>query len=227
MDRPSAEATAPIPAGDFSSWLAEIQGALRGDNDSDVACGTCTACCTASQFIHISPDERDALAHIPTALLFAAPRMPPGHVLMGYDQHGRCPMLIDNRCSIYEHRPRTCRTYDCRVLPAAGLHIDADDRDKVLIAQRARRWEFSHPTEIDTRHHHAVERAARFLIEHRRDLSPGVVPQAATPIAVAAIEIHDLFIDGADSCEAGETGAAGAAGDDTVDVTAVELRLRR
>lgn len=219
MDDRSADSNAPIPAGDFASWLADMQSAIRGDSDSDVACGSCTACCTASQFIHIAPDERDALAHIPPALLFPAPQMPKGHVLMGYDQHGCCPMLIDNRCSIYEHRPRTCRTYDCRVLPAAGLHIDVDDHAKALIAQRAQRWEFSHPAEIDQRLHVAVQRAARFLVDHRGDLPPGAAPMAATPIAVAAIEIHDLFID--------DTGVSDGAAQHAVDVTAVELRLHR
>ena len=29
-------------------------------------------------------------------------------------------------CSIYDHRPRTCRTFDCRVFAAAGVAVDAD-----------------------------------------------------------------------------------------------------
>ena len=96
-------------------------------------CNGCTACCTSSQFVHIGPDETDTLAHIPAELLFPAPLRPRGHVLMGYDERGHCPMLIDNRCSIYEHRPQTCRTYDCRVFPAAGVELE--DEDKVLIAR--------------------------------------------------------------------------------------------
>ena len=40
---------------------------------------------------------------------------------MGFDERGRCPMLTDAGCSIYAHRPRTCRTFDCRVFTAAGL----------------------------------------------------------------------------------------------------------
>src|SRR6266508_6252442 len=98
-----------LPAGQFSSWLAGLQSALRGEADSEVPCDGCTACCTASQFIHIAPDETDTLAHIPPELLFPAPGLPTGHVLLGYDERGHCPMLIDNQCSIYEHRPRTDR----------------------------------------------------------------------------------------------------------------------
>src|SRR5438552_2615582 len=100
-----------------------MQSALRGDADSDVPCAGCTACCTSSQFVHIGPDETDALAHIPAELLFPAPQRPPGHVVLGYDERGHCPMLVDGRCSIYEHRPQTCRIYDCRVFTAAGIEL--------------------------------------------------------------------------------------------------------
>src|SRR3954468_21156823 len=131
----------PLAAGNFVAWLAEVQAAIAGDAAADVPCGDCTACCTSSQFVHIGPEEADTLTHIPAELLFPAPRMPRGHVLMGYDERGHCPMLIDGKCSIYEHRPRTCRTYDCRVFAASG--IEPDDDDKVLIRERVRRWQFS------------------------------------------------------------------------------------
>ena len=53
-------------------------------------------------------------------------------------------MLIDNRCSIYEHRPQTCRTYDCRIFAATGVRLDDDEKE--LIARQTRRWRFSFPT---------------------------------------------------------------------------------
>lgn len=46
-----------LPAGDFSAWMAEMLGALRGERSAYVPCGGCTACCTSSQFVHIGPDE--------------------------------------------------------------------------------------------------------------------------------------------------------------------------
>lgn len=184
-----------LPAGDFSTWMVQIQGAIAGERSSDVPCGECTACCTSSQFIHIAPDETDALAHIPSALLFPAPKLPDGHVLMGYNQHGHCPMLIDNRCSIYEHRPRTCRTYDCRVFPATGL--EPDDANKAMIAQQARRWQFSHPTDDDEVLHDAVRAAATFLQEHPYGLPDGVSTASPTQLAVLAIEMHGLFLSAA------------------------------
>src|SRR4051794_32425896 len=112
------------PAGRFSSWLHDIRAAVSGSAESDVPCDGCTACCASAQFVHVGPDELEAKAHIPAALLLPAPGRPRGHLVMGYDEHGRCPMLRDHGCSIYEHRPRACRTYDCRVLAAAGLVPD-------------------------------------------------------------------------------------------------------
>jgi uncharacterized protein len=158
-----------------------MQAALRREGDAEVPCGSCTACCTASQFVHIEPDETDALAHIPRALLFPAPRLPSGHVLMGYDERGHCPMLVDGACSIYQHRPRTCRTYDCRVFPATGLVPDGDE--KVLIAERAARWEFGHPTDDDRRRHDALRATAAALLAERDDAP-------TTALAVRAVELQ-------------------------------------
>src|SRR5207248_1443456 len=81
-----------LPAGDFSAWLRAMLAALRDEAAADVPCGGCTACCTASQFVHIEPGETDTLAHIPPELLFPAPGRPRGHVLLGHDEQGRRPL---------------------------------------------------------------------------------------------------------------------------------------
>jgi hypothetical protein len=132
--------TDSIDAGRFSVWLRALDAALDGSADADVPCNGCTACCTSSQFVHIGPDETDTLAHVPAALRFPAPGLPKGHVVMGYDEDGHCPMLVDGACSIYEHRPRTCRTYDCRVFAATGV---APDPSQPAIAARVGRWRFT------------------------------------------------------------------------------------
>ena len=181
-----------LSAGGFSAWLVGMQRALRGQGGSDVPCGGCTACCTSFQFIHIGPDEAETLAHIPAELLFPAPRLPTGNVLLGYDEHGHCPMLIEGECSIYEHRPRTCRTYDCRVLPAAGVELD--DEDQRPIAWQARRWRFGFPAEVDQIEHDAVRAAARFVQEHEDLLPEHIVPPNATRRAVLAVQLHDAFL---------------------------------
>jgi len=172
-----------LPAGDFSAWLNGMQAAIGGEAGAVVPCGACTACCAASQFVPIGPDETDTLAHIPAELLFPAPRLPRGHVLLGYDDRGRCPMLKDDGCSIYEHRPRTCRTYDCRIFAATGLDVDAEDARKAPVALRARRWRFTFPTDEDRRRHEAVRAAIRSLRA-----------TSVTELAVRAVETHEEFL---------------------------------
>jgi len=183
-----------LPAGQFSTWLYDFLRAQQGNGDGtvNVPCDTCTACCTSAQFIHIGPDETDALSHIPPALIFPAPGRPPGHVLMGYDQHGHCPMFVDGGCSIYEHRPRTCRTYDCRALAATGLELD--DEAKSAILERTRQWRFAFTDRRDHQLHAAVEAATTFLQEHARELPAGGVPSQPTQLAFLALTIHHLFI---------------------------------
>ena len=178
-------------AGEFGEWLSSMRVALRGEGASDVPCGSCTACCTSSQFVHIEPDETATLARIPAELLFPAPRMPKGHVLLGYDQRGHCPMLVDGQCSIYDDRPRTCRVYDCRVFAAAGLTVDDDD--KPAIDRQVRRWHFDHATDADRVHHDAVEAAAAFLAEHATDLGDDA-PRSSIGRAIAAVESYELFV---------------------------------
>ncbi len=160
-----------VSAGDFTVWLAATQRVLRQADDAAVPCDGCIACCTASQFIHIGPDETDALAAIPPALLFPAPGLPPGHVLLGYDEAGRCPMLVDGACSIYASRPLTCRAYDCRVFAATGIE-DAPEP----VATRARRWRFAYS-----------DASARAVHEELMDRARGLAGGTATQRAVRAL----------------------------------------
>ncbi|MCK5739527.1 YkgJ family cysteine cluster protein [bacterium] len=180
------------PAGEFSTWLQETRKAQLEENGTDVPCGECNACCRSSYFIHISPEEIQTLARIPKELLFPAPGLPPGNVLMGYDENGRCPMLSDNGCLIYEHRPLTCRTYDCRIFPATGM--TAGDKDKVLINQQIQRWKFRSDTTDALNRHSAVKAAALFLREHAENFPAGFIPGNATQLAILAINVYDVFL---------------------------------
>jgi Fe-S-cluster containining protein len=176
------DALEPLDAGPFSSWLEEMRAALRGERDATVPCDGCTACCRSSQFVTIAPDETDALAHIPSELQFPAPRLPRGHVVLGYDSEGRCPMLGSDGCTIYEHRPRACRTYDCRIFAATGITLTTPE--KAAIAARVRRWRFSLPTSTDDAAHGALRAtAARLRAEFPND--------DPTHLAVRAVELDD------------------------------------
>ena len=181
-----------LPAGRFSAWLRDAVDPARPD--MDVPCGTCTACCRASYFIHVEPDETETLRHIPKGLLFPAPGRPKGHRVLGFDERGHCPMLTDTGCSIYEHRPRTCRTYDCRVFTAAGL--DPGDDGKHDIAARTKRWRFdveSEPGAVNE--YQAVRRAAAYLEDRREYCFPDCgAPTTSGQRAALAIKVHGVFL---------------------------------
>jgi len=142
-------------------------------------------------FIHIKPEEKQTLKRIPRALLFPAPGLPKGHLLMGYNDQGACPMLIDNQCSIYEHRPQTCRDYDCRVFAATGIKIDS--RTQSEIANRVQAWQFDYPTDAAREQHHLVKQAAAFLEQHRDLFPPGTLPNYPVQLAAIAILVYRLF----------------------------------
>ncbi len=182
--------TDELAAGDFGAWAGAMANTRRGAAPAEVPCNGCTACCTASQFVHVDPDESDTLAHIPAAVLFPAPGLPDGHMVMGYDEHGACPMFVDGACSIYDHRPRACRIYDCRIFAATG--VDAGEDGKPGVAARVRRWQFSYASPDATRSHDAMRSAAAYLRDHAQ-VAGSSTPLGATARALLAFKIADLF----------------------------------
>ena len=202
-----------LSAGGFSSWLRRMRGALMGEDvGTDVPCGECCACCASSHFVHVGPGETRTLAAIPAALLFPAPGLPTGTKLMGYDEHGRCPMLAaDGRCSIYEVRPLTCRTYDCRVFAAAGIAAD-----RPPITERTRRWRFAFPAQVDRDDHAAVKAAASFVRERPESFRGRAAPCEPVQVALLAIRTYEVFL--APGGSAGRGGAPPAKGRSAADL---------
>ena len=144
-----------IPAGEFSVWLYDFRRSLKLNKEVNVQCGECNSCCSSSYFIHIRHDERRALSHIPKQLLFQAPGYPRGTLLLGYTKEGSCPLLIENKCTIYKFRPKTCRNYDCRIFAATGIAIRSAQESK--IAQRVLQWQFEFPAQQDKDEFAAVQ----------------------------------------------------------------------
>jgi len=174
-------------AGEFSSWLATI----RKGGASEVPCGDCNACCRASYFVHIKAHEADAIEHIPKALRVPAPGQPEGNTVMGFSDAGCCPMLRDGQCSIYQHRPQTCRDYDCRIFAACG--IAAGETDKQAVNEQIARWRFDYPTETDKREQRAVVAAMKFLQTRRELFDVEVLPDNPTQLALLALSAYHLF----------------------------------
>ncbi|MCA9733076.1 MAG: YkgJ family cysteine cluster protein [Deferribacteres bacterium] len=179
-------------AGDFSSWLEQIHNSQHTGEGMDVPCGQCTACCESSYFIHIQPEETETLAAIPDELKFAAPGLPKGHVLLGYNQQGRCPMFTGKGCAIYAVRPRTCRQYDCRIFKATGLAESGSNKQKII--QQAQCWHFEYTSKEDKKKLQAVQAAARFIDEHTASFPPGFIPPNPTQQAILAIKVYEVFL---------------------------------
>jgi uncharacterized protein len=184
---------AALDAGPLGPWLDATRRTLAVRAEAQVPCGTCTGCCTSSQFVHIGPDEADALAHVPRALRFPAPGLPKGHVLLPYDDRGHCPMLVDGACSIYEHRPRTCRTYDCRIFPATGTL--PDEPSKSAITATAKRWRFTVSSPGEQRALDAMHAVAAVLRTNPGLLRGAGIPDNPTQLAVTAVAVHEGFVE--------------------------------
>ena len=178
-------------AGSFSEWLKSVSRSLATGEGIDVDCGDCRACCTSSYFVHIGPDDSRALSRIPQQLLFPAPGMAAGNFILGYDEHGRCPMFKGNSCSIYSGRPSTCRNFDCRILTATGI---TEIEEKQLINREADRWRFSLEDKDDHDALAALKTAARFILENEKEFPAGFVPKNAVQRAVLAVKVYKVFI---------------------------------
>ncbi len=188
----AADELQKVAAGKFSEWLRGAEASLQsGKGGTAVPCGTCTACCRSSMFIHIAPEETKTIQRIPRALLFAAPGRPKGHLLMGYSDKGHCPMLVENKCSIYEDRPQTCRDYDCRVFAATDIPVD--QKAQPAIAERVKAWVFDFESEESRKELQTVKAAASFLQQHRDLFPQNSLPSHPAQLAAIAVRIHKLF----------------------------------
>jgi Fe-S-cluster containining protein len=167
-----------LDAGEFGSWLAALRGSLQNSQSVEVPCDGCTACCRSGKLIPVEADEVDARAHIPAEDLVPMPGEPARRVLR-HEQSGRCSQLTLEGCSVYAHRPRACRTYDCRIFAATGVEADAP-----LIAEQAARWRFRYSSQAARQSHQNVRMAA-VTLGFPGGLSAPVSP---TQHAVNAIE---------------------------------------
>ena len=187
-------------AGAFDPWLARTRTGFDQPATADVPCKGCSACCRAGYFVHLGPYDDAARAHIPPELLFPAPGLP-GHQILPVTESGQCPMYGATGCTIYAHRPQTCRDYDCRVFAATGIDAGVDEVDARVAA-----WRFQAPD----RKRAAVARCAAFVQHHEADLRD-LLPEHPPQRAVAVLRAAALFENDGDSEAAGGSPAASAA----------------
>lgn len=115
--------SSPLDADKFISYL-EARWRAFVEGEGNVDCQSCRGCCRAGYAIGLSKAEAAIIPHV----VFE------GHAVILPLPTGACPYLIDEKCSIYAHRPASCRQYDCRDFAMASLRLNPADgsHDQVL-----------------------------------------------------------------------------------------------
>lgn len=80
-----------------------------------VLCGACTACCYYPGIVVDGKRDQRRLPHLLTE------RSHDGELVLRQRSDGACVHLGEQGCTVYEHRPAVCRTFDCRIFAAMGL----------------------------------------------------------------------------------------------------------
>lgn len=81
-----------------------------------VPCGTCQLCC--KMMTPILPERGDNAALYDTAMCYTPGKQP--YLILNRQANGDCIYLDANGCSIWDHAPWVCRSFDCRELYKAS-----------------------------------------------------------------------------------------------------------
>jgi Fe-S-cluster containining protein len=100
-----------------------------------VPCNGCPTCCY-HQHVDVYPDQErpEDLPHM------SIEKDEAGRSWLRKRPDGACIHLGDGGCAIYEHRPQSCRKYDCRIYSLFGV-LDGMDGDRYTPA-----WAFRQET---------------------------------------------------------------------------------
>lgn len=192
-----------LDAGDFATWLRQMQLVLRGGSaGTDVPCGDCVGCCSSHWPVALRAEDEALVPLVPAWLLLEPEDAPEGLRYMGYREDGTCPLLVKRQCRVYAQRPQTCRDFDCRIFTAAG--IASAGKDKPLIDERLQAWRFRYACAEDLAVHEAIQATAAFLQGPAREVPGFHFPDAPIAIAGLALKAHTVFLDGTAKTRAAE-----------------------
>jgi putative zinc- or iron-chelating protein len=115
----------------------------------NVPCNGCTACCYNPRIeVDRSKEPPERLEHldlVPDEY---------GDLKLRKRPDGACVHLGEKGCTVYEHRPTVCRTYDCRLLAMVGLRRAYDAHGDTVVSEPA--WVFDQETRNDRILHEAI-----------------------------------------------------------------------
>jgi len=147
-------------ASPFSARLEMTKIDIKSDIGVSVHCGSCSACCTSGFYIAVSKNKVKTLDRIAEDLLKTIPRIPELFYI-GFNKKGHCHLLIENHCSIYDFRPDSCRTFECRIYSATGIKLDKDEISPINLP--IKEWKFSYPTRNDVLQQERLVKAVSIL----------------------------------------------------------------
>jgi Fe-S-cluster containining protein len=137
------------------SLRAQVRIAQTSPPVLNVPCNTCNACCYNHRIeVDRSQEPPERLARLD---------MVPdeyGDMKLRKRADGSCVHLGENGCTIYEHRPTTCRTYDCRMSCMLGIRRAYQHGDAVIEEPA---WIFDQETRKDRILHAAFQMAGDHL----------------------------------------------------------------
>ena len=103
---------------------------------TETLCTRCGLCCDGSLFADVEVSGRAEATRLEAM----------GMEVEDGDREGAllsqpCVALQGKRCAVYEHRPRCCRTFECRLLQDVGRGVVDVERAKAQIAEALKRIE--------------------------------------------------------------------------------------
>jgi uncharacterized protein len=183
-------------AGEFSKWLVEIRSSLISDSIMDVPCGKCIGCCVSSKFVRVQAQETMSIKTIPEELLH---KTEDGSYNISFQENGHCSMLVDEKCQIYDNRPKSCRQFDCRIYTAAGLLPNRPEEGNIV--SRVKDWKFSYDSADSLDCHEAVKETANFIQQNGKHFPGGRTPSDPSQIALVAIKAYPALLQKSDNYE--------------------------
>jgi Fe-S-cluster containining protein len=111
MSGPFASYEGRRPLGNVSTVL-RLVAADKARGVANVPCAGCNACCKSGYKVDLTPEEAGRLPHVLDN---------DGVPILPRRGDGSCALLKDEKCSVYEKRPVSCRKYDCRAMGLTGI----------------------------------------------------------------------------------------------------------
>ncbi|HVY93394.1 MAG TPA: YkgJ family cysteine cluster protein [Bryobacteraceae bacterium] len=100
---------------------------MSSERHTEVPCNGCIECCRSGQGLFLHPEQGDDVASYRTRTMTGSAGE--SVFVLETTAAGACVYLGERGCTIYEHRPLLCRTFDCR---KHYLILPRQDRDNLV-----------------------------------------------------------------------------------------------